>query len=392
VIGFDPSQEQREIQQLFREFSAAEIAPGATERDQRDEFHYDLIPKLAATGVFSLVFPKELGGLGGDTVSYVLALEEIGQADQSVAATVANQVGLSGMPIATFGSEAQKDRWLPELFAGRSLGATALTEPSSGSDAGNIGTWAEHVDGGWVLNGSKMFITNSGTRLTGFVIALTRTPSYDGPEGATNFIVPTASPGFGVGPNLKKMGWRSSDTHQVFFDDCRVGNDAVLGIEGGGYRQVLDTLDFGRIQIATLGVSLAQAALDSACRYAKDRTAFGRPIGDYQGVSFRLADMAVEVQAARLLTLEAAWRRDQGLEFAQQAAYAKLYASEGAMRAANACVQIHGGYGFMDDSTPSRLFRDAKVLEIGEGTSEIQRLVIGRALLRDAPAAQTTST
>lgn len=391
MIGFDLSDEQKETAALFREFSSSEIAPGAGHRDQTGEFPYELLPKLADTGIFSLIFPKEVGGLGGDAVTYVLALEEIARADQSVAATVGNQIGLAALPLCTFGNVAQRDQWLPKLFSGTVLGALGLTEPSSGSDAASISTTARRSGDSWILNGTKMFITNSGTKRTGFVLVAANTgPTADSRLGSSVFIVESGTPGFSVGPNLKKMGWRSSDTHQLFFDECRIPATSLLGEEGNGLRQFLRTLDFGRIQVATLGVGLAQAALDLAVRYATERRAFGQPIVDFQGISFKLADMEVGVRAARLLTLEAAWRRDRGLDFSQEAACAKLFASELAMQAANACLQIHGGYGFMDDSAPSRLFRDAKILEIGEGTSEIQRLLIARKLIRGAASEART--
>lgn len=365
----------------FRKFADAQIAPGAQQRDQTGTFPYDLVPQLASVGLFRMVFPEELGGDGGDTVSFVLALEEIARADQSVAALVANQVGLSALPIATFGTSEQKTRWLRHLFDGHALGAFALTEPGGGSDNAAMRTRAERDGDDWVLTGSKMFITNAGTDLTEFVTvaAVTGHSDDDRPQVGA-FIVETSSPGFTVSPPMKKTGWRASDTREVYLDGCRVGPEALLGDPNQGLSQFLRTLDFGRIQIATLGVGLVQAALDASIAHASGRQAFGRPIADFQGVSFKLADMEVEAHAARLLTLNAAKLRDAGSPFAREAAMAKLFASEAAMRAAHQCVQIHGGAGFMDDTVPSRLFRDAQILEIGEGTSEIQRLVLSRGL------------
>jgi len=377
----------REVRESFRRFADNEIAPGASERDQTGAFPYELVPKLAKIGAFRMVFAEDEGGDGADTVSFVLALEEIARADQSAAALVANQVGLSALPIVTFGTPEQKERWLPGLFSGEILGSFGLTEPDAGSDTASISTRARRDGDGWVLSGSKMFITNAGTDLTGFVIVAAVTGERaDGRSTVGTFIVETSAPGFSVGPPLKKMGWRSSDTRQVFLEDCRVPDGALLGDPDRGLGQFLRTLDFGRIQIATLGVGLVQAALDAAVAYSGERRTFGRPIADYQGVSFKLADMEVDAHAARLLTLNSARLRDAGLPFAHEAAMAKLYASEAAMRAAHRCLQIHGGSGFMDDSLPARLFRDAKILEIGEGTSEIQRVVISRRLAAGAQA------
>jgi alkylation response protein AidB-like acyl-CoA dehydrogenase len=371
------------VQATYRDFADKVIAPGAQERDQKGQFPYDLVAPLADIGVFRMVFPEEVGGDGGDTVSFVLALEEIARADQSVAALVANQVGLSALPIATFGTADQKERWLPGLFSGEVLGSFGLTEPGGGSDTASMRTRAAPVAGGWVLNGTKTFITNAGTDLTGFVtVAAVTGQRPDGRNAAGTFIVETSSPGFSVGRPLAKLGWRASDTREVFLDDCFVPDSNLLGPSNRGLAQFLGTLDFGRIQIATLGVGLIQAALDASVAYARERRAFGQEIARFQGVAFKLADLEVDAHAARLLTLEAARRRDAGLAFAHEAAIAKLYSSEAAMRAAHQCVQVHGGAGFMDDSEPARLFRDAKVLEIGEGTSEIQRLVISRNLTK----------
>lgn len=370
-----------EVRRAFRDFAAKEIAPGARDRDQSGTFPYDLVEPLAEIGAFRMVLPEELGGDGSDTVSFVVALEEIARADQSVAALVANQVGLSAMPIARFGTDEQRSRWLPGLLSGKVLGSFGLTEPGGGSDTARIRTRARRDGDGWVVDGSKTFITNAGLESTGFVIVAARTGERaDGRPAAGTFIVETDTPGFSVGPPLKKMGWRASDTREVFLEGVRVPDSAVLGDPERGLQQFLASLDFGRIQIATLGVGLVQSALDFAIDYASSREAFGHPIEKYQAVAFKLADMEVDAHAARVLTMRAAELRDAGAPFSHEAAIAKLFASEAAMRAGHQCVQIHGGAGFMDDSDAARLFRDAKILEIGEGTSEIQRLVISRRL------------
>lgn len=370
-----------EVRRVFRDFAAKEIAPGARERDQLGAFPHELVEPLAEIGSFRMILPAELGGDGADTVSFVVALEEIARADQSVAALVANQVGLSAMPIARFGTQDQCARWLPELLSGKTLGSLGLTEPGGGSDTASLRTRARRDGDGWVLDGAKTFITNAGLATTGFVIVAARTGERpDGRPAAGTFIVETDAPGFSVGPPLKKLGWRASDTREVVLEGVRVPDSAVLGDPQRGLQQFLAALDFGRIQIATLGVGLIQSALDFAVGYASAREAFGQRIDRFQGVAFKLADMEVDVHAARALTLRAAALRDAGRSFSHEAAIAKLHSSEAAMRAAHQCLQIHGGAGFMDDSDAARLFRDAKILEIGEGTSEIQRIVISRRL------------
>lgn len=372
-----------DVRQTFHEFAIKEIAPGARERDQRGAFPADLVTPLADIGIFRMTLPTGVGGDGADTASFVIALEEVARADQSVAALVANQVGLSALPIAQFGTAEQRARWLPGLLSGKILGSFGLTEPGGGSDTARIRTRARIDGDGWVIDGAKTFITNAGLDSTGFVIVAASTGQRDdGRPAAGTFIVETDSPGFSVGPPLKKMGWRASDTREVFLDGVHVPASAVLGDPYRGLQQFLAALDFGRIQIATLGLGLVQSALDFALEHGAQREAFGQRIDRFQAVAFKLADMEVDAHAARCLTLRAAARRDDGLAFSHEAAIAKLFASEAAMRAAHQCVQIHGGAGFMDDSDASRLFRDAKILEIGEGTSEIQRLVISRRLTR----------
>lgn len=372
-----------DVRQTFHEFATKEIAPGARERDQRGAFPADLVTPLADIGIFRMMLPTEVGGDGADTASFVIALEEIARADQSVAALVANQVGLSALPIAQFGTAEQRARWLPGLLSGKVLGSFGLTEPGGGSDTARIRTRARPDGDGWVIDGAKTFITNAGLDSTGFVIVAASTGQRDdGRPAAGTFIIETDSPGFSVGPPLKKMGWRASDTREVFLDGVHVPASAVLGDPYRGLQQFLAALDFGRIQIATLSLGLVQSALDFALEHGAQREAFGQRIDRFQAVAFKLADMEVDAHAARCLTLRAAELRDDGLAFSHEAAIAKLFASEAAMRAAHQCVQIHGGAGFMDDSDAARLFRDAKILEIGEGTSEIQRLVISRRLTR----------
>ncbi|HKT72061.1 MAG TPA: acyl-CoA dehydrogenase family protein [Steroidobacteraceae bacterium] len=381
-MNFQLTEQQRSIRDEYRRFVSDVIEPGATQRDQVGEFHYDLIPKLADSGIFALPFAEEVGGLGGSAVEYALALEEVSRSDISVAMTVANQVGLSALPIVAFGSPAQKERWLVPLFRGETLGCFALTEPGGGSDNRGMKTTATRVSSGWSISGSKLFITNAGTDMTGFLIVAARTgTAADGRPQIGAFLVERATHGLTLGPPLNKTGWRSSDTRAVYLDNCLVPEDSALGDPQRGLRTMLGTLKFGRIQIATMCVGLAQRALEEAVSYATQRRAFGKPISEYQGTSFKMSDMALGVHAARLLTLEAAWRRDQALEYGPQAGEAKLFASEVAMKSAHDCVQIHGGSGFMDDTVPSRLFRDAKGLEIGEGTSEIQRMLIAREAL-----------
>lgn len=371
------------VAETFRKYAADRLAPGAGERDGTGAFPYELVGELAELGVYGMIFPEAEGGGGADTVSFVLAVEEIAAVDQSVAALVCNQVGLSALPIATFGTPDQKQQYLPRLFDGSILGAFALTEPSGGSDTSGMRTTARRDGGDWVINGGKTYITNAGTDLTEFVIVAARTGEpVDGRSPTGAFIVPTASPGFQVGPPLRKLGWRSSDTREISLDDCRVPGDALLGDPDRGLSRMLHTLDFGRIQIASLGVGLVQASLSVALEHARARHAFGRPIAQFQGIGFRLADMQADLHAGQALTLRAARLRDAGEDFSEAAAVAKLYASEAAVRCSDSCVQIHGGAGFMDDSVPARLFRDARILPIGEGTSEIQRYLISRNAVR----------
>jgi butyryl-CoA dehydrogenase len=364
-----------------RDFAQAEIAPHAEAWDRDHIFPVDAVLAMGELGLFGLVFPYEWGGAGADFLTLCLAIEEIGRVDQSMGITLEAGVGLGANPIFTFGTREQQERWLPDLVAGRALAAFGLTEPDAGSDAGATRTRAALDGDEWVLDGEKAFITNSGTPITSLVTVTARTDEGDGGTGGVSaIVVPSGTAGFAVEPPYRKMGWHASDTHGLRFDGCRVPADHLLGARGRGFHQFLQILDDGRIAIAALAVGLAQACLDHSLEYAQSRNAFGKPIGGYQAVAFKIADLQVGVDAARLLTYRAAWLKDTGQPFKQAAAVAKLHATEAAVTATREATQIFGGYGFMDETPVSRFYRDAKVLEIGEGTSEIQRLVIARGL------------
>ncbi|MBP1631752.1 MAG: acyl-CoA dehydrogenase domain protein [Acidobacteria bacterium] len=375
-MDFDPSPELVAFRKVVREFVEAEIAPHAAEWDREHRFPLDTVRKMGALGLFGLPFPEQYGGSGSGLLTLSIAIEEVARVDASMAITLEAAVSLGISPIFHFGSEEQKQRWLPDLVAGRALGAFGLTEPEAGSDAGATRTRAELDGDEWVINGEKTFITNSGTPITALVTVTART----GPAEISAIIVPSGTPGFLVEPAYRKMGWHASDTHGLRFEDCRVPAANLLGERGQGFRQFLAILDGGRVAIAAMAVGIAQGCLEHSVAYAKERHAFGRPIGANQGVAFRCADMAVAVEAARLLTHRAARLADQGRPFRQEAAMAKLYASEAAVDATRHATQIFGGYGYIDEYPVARFYRDAKVLEVGEGTSEIQRLVIGRGL------------
>jgi short/branched chain acyl-CoA dehydrogenase len=375
-VDFDPSPEHVAFRKVVREFAEAEIAPHAAEWDRDHRFPLEVVRKMGDLGLFGLPFPEEYGGSGSGLLTLAIAIEEVARVDASLAITLEAGVSLGASPIFHFGSEAQKGQWLPDLVAGRALGAFGLTEPEAGSDAGATRTRAELDGDEWVINGEKVFITNSGTPITALVTVTART----GPAEISAIIVPAGTPGFLVEPAYRKMGWHASDTHGLRFEDCRVPAANLLGERGRGFRQFLAILDGGRVAIAAMAVGIAQGCLEHSVAYAKERRAFGRPIGANQGVAFRCADMAVAVEAARLLTYRAARLADQGRPFRQEAAMAKLYASEIAVDATRHATQIFGGYGYVDETPVSRFYRDAKVLEIGEGTSEIQRLLIGRGL------------
>jgi short/branched chain acyl-CoA dehydrogenase len=379
-MEFDLNAEQRQIRDLVREFASQEIAPGAGERDEHEELPLDIVKKLGEMGICGVPIPEEHGGLGADAVTWALVIEELGRADASVAVTVSVASGLAAGMIARYGTVAQRQRWLPPIAAGEMLAGFGLTEPGSGSDAAALRTRGRLDDGSWVLDGSKAFITNSGTPITGFVVVACRTEEDEGANGVSTIVVPSDAPGFSVGSPYRKLGWRSSDTHELSFEGCRVPQDHLLGERGKGLAQCLAALDDGRISIAALSVGLAQGCLDASLAYARDREAFGRPIGSYEAIAFKLADMRSAIEAARLLTYRAAWLKDQGRPYTTEAAIAKLRASEAAVDVAREAIQVHGGYGYTEEFPVARAYRDAKVLEIGEGTSEILRLVIARDL------------
>jgi short-chain 2-methylacyl-CoA dehydrogenase len=375
-VNFELSEDHQLLRQTVRDFAEERIAPVAEELDREHRFPYDIVEALAELGLMGIPIPEEHGGGGGDTLAYAIAVEELTRIDSSVAITVAAHTSLGTMPILLFGSNEQKERWLPELASGRRLAAFGLTEPEAGSDAGATRTTAELRDGTWVVNGSKLFITNAGTDISAFVTITART----GDDEISNIVVPNGTEGYELSSPMRKMGWRASDTRELSFHDCAVPEDHLLGELGAGFKQFLEILDGGRISVAAMGLGLAQGAFDLASSYARERKQFGQPIGKFQAIQFQLADMATEIEAGRNLVYKAAWLKDDGRPFAQAAAIAKLYTGELANRAVNAALQIHGGYGFMDEYAISRLYRDQKVLEIGEGTNEVQRMVIARHL------------
>ena len=375
-MDLELDEEHVAFRKVMREFADGEIAPFAEEWDRTHEFPVDTVRKMGDLGLFGLPFPERYGGSDADFTTLCLAIEEIARVDQSMAITLEAAVGLGINPIAEFGTDEQKERWLPDLIAGRTLAGFGLTEPEAGSDAGATRTKATLDGDEWVIDGAKSFITNSGTEITSLVTVTARS----GPEEISTIIVPAGTEGFEVEPAYRKMGWHASDTHGLVFADCRVPADHLLGERGRGFHQFLSTLDDGRIAIAALAVGVLQACLEESLRYAQDRVAFGKPIGSYQAVAFKISDLQVMTEAARLLTYKAAWLKDTGRPFKQAAAVAKLYATEAAVTATREATQIFGGAGFMDETLVARHYRDAKVLEIGEGTSEIQRLVIARGL------------
>jgi short-chain 2-methylacyl-CoA dehydrogenase len=375
-VDFDLSEEHELLRATVREFAERRIAPVAEELDRDHRFPYDLIAGLAELGLLGIPIPEEYGGSGADALSYTIAIEELTRVDSSVAITVAAHTSLGTMPILLYGTEAQKRTWLPDLAGGKKLAAFGLTEPEAGSDAGATRTTAELRDGHWIVNGSKIFITNAGTDISACVTITART----GDDEISNIIVPNGTEGYELSAPMRKMGWHASDTRELSFRDCAVPEENLLGERGAGYRQFLEILDGGRISVAAMGLGLAQGALELASAYARERKQFGKPISSFQAIQFKLADMATEIEAGRNLVYKAAWLKDQGRPFAQAAAMAKLYTGELAHRVANHALQIHGGYGYMDEYAISRLYRDQKVLEIGEGTNEVQRLVIARNL------------
>jgi short/branched chain acyl-CoA dehydrogenase len=368
------------LQRTVRDFAEAEVAPVAGELDRTKAFPYEIVAKMAELGWMGIPFPEEVGGAGGTSLQYAVAVEELTRVDSSVAITLCAHTSLGTQPIYLFGSPEQKAEWLPQLCAGEILGAFGLTEPEAGSDAGNTQTRATRENGSWVINGAKQFITNAGTDISGVVCITARTGEDSGGPEISNFIVPQDSPGYERGEAYRKMGWNASDTRPLSFSDCRVPAENLLGREGDGFRQFLRVLDIGRIGVAAMGVGLAQGALDQALAYAQERRAFGRPISKFQIIQAKLADLATEIEAARLLTYKAAWLKDEDKDFALTAAQAKLKTGRLAVRATEEAVQIHGGYGYIEEYPVCRFYRDAKILTIGEGTDEVQQMVIARAL------------
>ncbi|TMM15126.1 MAG: acyl-CoA dehydrogenase [Actinobacteria bacterium] len=382
-MDFELSDEQEAFREVVREFAEAEIAPHAEDWDRRHHFPVDAVLAMGELGLFGLPFPVDYGGSGADFTTFCVAVEELGRVDSSMAITLSAGVGLGANPIFTFGTEEQRRRWLPPLCAGEALAAFGLTEPDAGSDAGATRTRAalDASTGEWVIDGAKAFITNSGTPITSLITVTARTEgASDRERGISAIVVPAGTPGLVVEPPYRKMGWHASDTHGLVLDGCRVPADHLLGGRGQGLAQFLAILDGGRIAIAALAVGLAQACLDQSLAHARSRQSFGGPIGRHQAIAFKCADMAVALECARTLTYKAAWLRDQGRPVKQAAAMAKLYATEAAVAATREATQIFGGAGFIDESPVSRFYRDAKILEIGEGTSEVQRLVISRGL------------
>jgi alkylation response protein AidB-like acyl-CoA dehydrogenase len=375
-VDFDLAPEHELIRDTVRDFAETRIAPIAAALDHEARFPYELVAEMAELGLMGIPVPEEYGGGGGDTLSYAIAIEELTRVDSSVAITVAAHTSLGTMPILSFGTEEQKREWVPRLASGDRLAAFGLTEPEAGSDAGATRTTAQLRDGQWLVNGSKIFITNAGTDITACVTITART----GDDEISNLIVPNGTPGYEISAPMEKLGWRASDTRELSFSDCAVPATSLLGERGQGFRQFLEILDGGRISVAAMGVGLAQGAYDLALEYARERHQFGRPISSFQAVQFRLADMATEIEAGRGLVYRAAWLKDRGRPFAREAAMAKLYTGELSNRVVDAALQLHGGYGFMDEFAISRFYRDQKVLEIGEGTNDVQRLVIARHL------------
>jgi len=376
-VDFDLTQEQEDFRKAVRQFAEEVVAPVAEELDREERFPLDIVRQMGELGLFGLPFPERYSGLDGDFLTFCLCMEEIARVDSSVAITLEAAVGLGANPIYRFGTEEQKERWLIPMARGQILGSFGLTEAGGGSDAQSIRTTARLEDGEWAIDGSKAFITNSGTPLSKVCVVAAMT---GGLGEISNIIVPTDTPGFSVGRSYRKVGWRASDTHELLFDGCRVPEVNLLGERGRGYAQFLEVIDDGRIAFAALAVGLARGCLEESVKYAGEREAFGRPIGSFEALQFKMADMKVAVETGRLGYLRAAWLKDHGRPYKTEASIAKLYASEMAVSCAREAVQVHGGYGFIEEFPVARFYRDAKVLEIGEGTSEIQRLLIARDL------------
>ncbi|MBJ7518083.1 MAG: acyl-CoA dehydrogenase family protein [Solirubrobacteraceae bacterium] len=375
-MNFDLSSDHELMRRTVRDFAEQEVAPVAEELDREKRFPYELVRKMGELGWMGIPFPEEVGGAGGDSLAYAIAVEELTRIDSSVAITMCAHTSLGTQPIYLFGSDEQRADWLPRLTSGEVLGAFGLTEPEAGSDAGNVQTRAVLGDDGWTINGAKQFITNAGTSMSGVVCITAKTAD----DEISNLIVPQDAPGYEQGEPYRKMGWNASDTRPLSFTDCRVPKENLLGPRGAGFKQFLRVLDIGRIGVAAMGVGLAQGALDEALKYAKQRHAFGKPISKYQAIQAKLADLSCEIEAARLLVYRAACEKDLGRDFSLTAAQAKLKTGRLAVRAAEEAVQIHGGYGYIEEYPVCRMYRDAKILTIGEGTDEVQQMVIARAL------------
>jgi len=375
-VNFDLSDDQAAIQRLARDFARGEVKPVAEELDREKRFPYELVAQMGKLGLMGIPYPERYGGGGADTLSYALVVEELARVDSSVGITLAAHTSLGTWPIYAFGDEAQKQEWMPRLTAGETLGAFGLTEPEAGSDAGNVRTRARLEDGEWVIDGAKQFITNAGTDISGFVAITARTGEHE----ISNILIPKGTPGYEIGAAYRKMGWNASDTRPLSFDGCRVPETHLLGPRGMGFKQFMQTLDGGRISVSALGVGLAQGALDEALAYAQQRQAFGRSISKFQAIQAKLADISTEIEASRLLTYKAAKEKDEGKNFSLTAAQAKLKTGRLAVRAAEEAVQIHGGYGYIEEYPVCRFYRDAKILTIGEGTDEVQQMVIARGL------------
>jgi hypothetical protein len=374
--------EQEQLRQTVAAFARDVVAPVSAHHDATKTFPYEVVRQMGKLGLFGLPFPEEYGGMGGDLFALCLALEELGRVDQSVAITLEAGVSLGAMPIFRFGNESQKEEWLPRLCAGRALGAFGLTEPGAGSDAGGTRTTARLHEGSWIVNGAKEFITNSGTDITQLitVTALTGDANASGGREISTILVPVPSPGLVAGPAYNKVGWHASDTHPLSFSDVRVPEENLLGERGRGYANFLNILDEGRIAIAALATGAAQGCVDESVSYAKERHAFGRPIAQHQAIAFKIAEMEARAHVSRCAYYDAAARQQAGAPFKKQAAIAKLVSSNAAMDNARDATQIHGGYGFMNETPAARHYRDSKILEIGEGTSEVQKLLIAREL------------
>jgi len=383
-VNFDLPDQHRLLQRTVRELAEQEIAPVAEELDRTHSFPYDIVRRLGELDLMGIPFPEQYGGAGGDSLAYALVVEELTRVDSSVAITLCAHTSLGTQPIYLFGSEEQKQEWLPRLCQGEILGAFGLTEPDAGSDAGNTRTRAALEDGEWVINGSKQFITNAGTEISGLVVITAVTGVSGNGDGQarqiSNVLVPNGTPGYEPGEPYRKMGWNASDTRPLSFTDCRVPAENLVGHRGAGLKQFLHVLDIGRIGVAAMGVGLAQGAFEQALSYARERRAFGQPISKFQAIQAKLANLATEIEATRLLVHKAAYLKDAGRHFTLTAAQAKLKSGRLAVRAADEAVQIHGGYGYIEEYPVCRFYRDAKVLTIGEGTDEIQELVIARQL------------